>query len=141
MISAVVDTNVLASGTLTAFTPPGQIINLWRVGRFELILSLHIIDELKRTLSKTYFQNHLTMQDIDAFIDLLQHEATVTPINVKIQGVATHPEDNLILAAAVSAKADYLITGDKPLLQKLGGSYNKVNLVSPADFLLILEQG
>ncbi|MBI2086059.1 hypothetical protein HYT74_01835 [Candidatus Daviesbacteria bacterium] len=37
MISAVLDTNVLASGTISYSTPPGQILNAWRNGKFELL--------------------------------------------------------------------------------------------------------
>lgn len=42
MISAVLDTNILASGTVTAVTPPGQILDRWRDGQFELVVSEHI---------------------------------------------------------------------------------------------------
>ena len=45
------------------------------------------------------------------------------PITAHVQGVATHAEDDLVLATAESAQADYLITGDKKL-QRLG-TYSK----------------
>ncbi|SRR5258708_15530868 len=140
MITAVLDTNVLASGTVSASTTPGQILNAWRDSQFELVVSQHIIDELTRTLSKPYFQARLDSADITAFIDLLQNEAMVTPITANIQGVATHPEDDLTLATAVSAQTDYLVTGDGPLLQKVGSSYQDVKLITPNKFLKILNQ-
>ncbi len=59
MISAVLDTNTLASGTVTALTPPGQILNAWHAGLFELVTSEDILGELVRTLQKPYFQNHV----------------------------------------------------------------------------------
>ncbi len=139
MTSAVLDTNILVSGTVTASTPPGQILNAWHDGQFELVISTQILDELERTLQKPYFQNHLTTQAINNYIDLLQNEATIIPVTTKVQGVATHPEDDLILAIAVSAKADYLVTGDGPLLTKVGNSYQGITLVTPKDFLKILQ--
>lgn len=141
MISAVLDTNILASGTITTSTPPGQILNAWRTDQFELVVSVHIIDELERTFKKSYFQNRLNPSDIAAFVDLLQNEATIIPITAKVHGVATHPEDDLALATAVSAKADYFVTGDKPLLNKVGPSYQRVKVVSAKDFLEILKLG
>ena len=51
--------------------------------------------------------------------------------------LATHPEDDLVLAAAVSARSDYLVTGDKKL-QDLR-SYQGVTIVTPREFLTILE--
>lgn len=68
---------------------------------------------------------------------LLEQEAVLTPITRQVQGVATHPEDDLILAAAVSARADYLVTGDDQL-QKLGG-FEGVKIVSPREFLRLLD--
>lgn len=140
MITAVLDTNVLASGTVTASTPPGQILNAWRDGQFELITSQHILDELLRTLQKSYFQNYVSGAGVVSFMDLLQNEATITPITASVQRVATHPEDDLTLATAVSAKADYLVTEDVRLLRKVGHSYQGVKLVTSNDFLIILQR-
>ena len=53
--------------------------------------------------------------------------------------MATHPQDDLVLAAAVSAGADYLVTGDRKLLSL--GRYLGVTIVSPRTFLTLLEQG
>ena len=38
-----------------------------------------------------------------------------------------------------SAKADYLVTGDQPLLNKVGNFYQGVTLTIPSDFLKILQ--
>lgn len=139
MISAVLDTNVLVSGTISATTTPGQILDAWHSNEFELILSQPIINEVHQVLQKPYFQKHLESNEITSFVDLLQNEAILTPITTTVHGVATHPEDDLVLATAVSAKADFFVTGDKPLLQKVGKSYQKVSLVTPREFLQILK--
>ncbi len=139
MVFAVLDTNILASGTLTTSTPPGQILDAWRDGQFNLVVSEHILVELTRTLQKPYFQQRVSPNEVISFIELLQNEATITPIIVKIEGVATHPEDDLTLATALSAQVDYLVTGDGPLMRKIGSSYEGITLVTPNDFLTILK--
>lgn len=142
MITAVLDTNVLVSG-IVAFhkpTPPAQILEAWRAGEFQLVLSTHIIDELKSALEKPYFAQRITPQQVAGTITLFKQEAIVTPITTNIQGAATHPEDDLILATAVSATVDYLVTGDQPLLRKVGHAYQGVNLVAPVTFLKALRQ-
>ena len=139
MISAVLDTNVLASGTVSAANAPGQILDAWHARKFELVTSAHIIAELTRTFQKPYFRDCLSKKATANFIDLLQNEAFVTPIIVKVQNVATHPEDDLTIATALSAKADYLVTGDQSLLNKVGNSYQGVTLATPNDFLKILK--
>ena len=59
MISAVLDTNILASGALKPSSIPGQILKQWRDDKFELIISQHILSELEETLNKSYFRNIL----------------------------------------------------------------------------------
>lgn len=135
MISAVLDTNVLASGTVSSMNAPGQILNAWRAGHFMLMTSEHIINELEHVFQKPYFQKYINNDQIGSFIDLLRNEALVIPITVKIHDVTTHPEDDLTLATAVSAKANYSVTGDQPLLHKIGNAYQGVTLLTPSDFL------
>jgi len=140
MFSAVLDTNVLASGTLSAFSPPGQILNAWRKQEFELVISTHIVTELRSTFEKPYFQHRLKKEAVTSFFSLLENEARITSITVRVRGVATHREDDMILATAVSAKADYLVTGDTKLRKKIGTSYKGISLATPEDFLQVLKR-
>ncbi|EKD85099.1 MAG: PilT protein [uncultured bacterium] len=143
MISAVLDANIITSGILGYRNPvsiPGAILRLWRQGTFILATSKHIRDEVKVALSKSYFKKHLTIQEISRIQALLQFQAKQTVITEDVHETATHFEDDLVLAVVVSAKADYLVTGDGPLLRKVGNSYQGVKLVNPNDFLQILKQ-
>jgi putative PIN family toxin of toxin-antitoxin system len=138
-VRVVVDTNTLASG---AVAPPGgtlaSLVAALRDRAFELVLSEHILDELARTLAKQYFTRRISLADSQTYQVAVARHATLTPITATVQGVATHPEDDLILAAAVSASADYLVTGDRHL-QRLG-AYEGVAIVSPAQFVAILSR-
>jgi hypothetical protein len=63
---------------------------------------------------------------------MISTRATISPVTAIVRGAATHPEDDLVLATAVSARADCLVTGDRQL-QRLG-SYQGVSILSPALF-------
>ena len=92
---------------------------------------------MDRTFGDSYFRRRLGSEQISAAVRLLRRQAVLTDITMDVHGVATHPEDDLTLASAVSAHADYLVTGDK----KLQGlcSYQGVRIVSPRAFLEMLE--
>jgi putative PIN family toxin of toxin-antitoxin system len=139
LIRAVLDTNVLAPG-LAGFANPastsGALLRAWRSDQFELVTSEPILDELARTLSRPYFRRRLSTEQVGAVLALLRSYASVTSITADVRGVATHPEDDRILATAVSGKADYLVTGDAQI-QKLT-SYEGVEIVSPASFIRVL---
>jgi uncharacterized protein len=132
----VLDTNVLASGLAGFRTPSStvaKLLKLWRLGGFELVTSEPILTELAHTLQSAYFRQRLTPAQINSAMSLFRSETTITPVTTKVQGVATHPEDDLILATAVSANADYLVTGDTKLARL--GRYKAVTILSPKGFL------
>jgi putative PIN family toxin of toxin-antitoxin system len=136
VITALLDSNVLLAGFLTSVTPPGQLIDAWRAGRFELIVSDPLLAEVTRNILKPYFRRRLTADQITDAVLLLTTRARLTAITVQVTGVATHPEDDLILATALSARADYLVTGDAQLLEL--GSYQGIKIVSARAFLAVL---
>jgi putative PIN family toxin of toxin-antitoxin system len=89
------------------------------------------------SFQKPYFRRYLSAAQSSRFLKLLRKRATVSQITVSVHGIATHPEDDLILATAVSAKADYLVTGDTKLQHV--GTYQAVAILSPRRFLEILK--
>jgi putative PIN family toxin of toxin-antitoxin system len=127
MRRVVLDTNILASGAISATGTVSNILDAWRSGQFKVIVSTPILDELERTFQKPYFRRYLTDTQSSRFLNLLLKRATVSPITASVQGIATHPED-----------ADYLITGDEKL-QRLG-MYRGVAILSPRQFLETLRQ-
>jgi putative PIN family toxin of toxin-antitoxin system len=136
MRRVVLDTNIPASGAIALAGTLASVIDAWHSGEFRLITSQSILLELERTFEKPYFRQRLTPEQCSRFTALLQRRATFTQFTVQVQGVATHPEDDLIIATAVSARADYLVTGDTKF-QDLG-TYQGVAILSPREFLEIL---
>ena len=115
MLSAVLDTNVLASGALTSSSIPRQVLSRWREGYFKLYISNFILEELKEVFEKPLFKRLMIEQDADGFVNLLETDAIPVQLIIKVKEVATHPEDDFILATAVNSKAEYLVTGDRHL--------------------------
>lgn len=136
---ATVDANVLVVAPLNPKSPPGLILTVWQQGRFDLILSEHILEEVARTHRKPYFRARLTEIQIAEFEGLLRRRATIVTITTVVHGIATHPEDDLILATAVSGDVDYLVTGDARFLAQVP-AYSGVSLLRPTEFLALLQR-
>jgi putative PIN family toxin of toxin-antitoxin system len=137
--TAVLDTNTIVSATIVPHGIPAQILATAVSQRFVHITSAVIIAEVITALSRGRIrQNYgITPDDIERVTLFLEHETVRTSIRYEVHGVATHPEDDLILATAVSAEADYLVTGDRKL-QDLG-TYEGVTIASPRQFLEIIN--
>lgn len=138
-ITAVIDTNVFASGLVrrSETSPPVQIIDRWRAGLFSLVLSEEIVAELARTLDEPYFRLHLTSAQRSTGLAILHSRGKIVPLTVQVHGVATHQEDDLIVSTALSGQAQYLVTGDKKL-QELQ-SFQSLTIVSPRQFMELLR--
>jgi len=118
---------------------PARILQAARERRFRLVTSDAIVAEVASTLGKARIRRRygLTDSDIERIRRLLERESVLTPITTEVHGVATHPEDDWILATAVSGGASYLVTGDHQL--QAIGHFRGVEIVSPRQFAVILQ--
>ena len=136
MIRAVLDANVIVSAVLgldREESVPGALWRYWRLGAFTLVTSIPLIAEISRTFGNVYFSARIPPELVAQTVESLTEDALHAVITETVRGVATHPEDDLILATALSAKADVLVTGDKQL-QALG-IYQGIRIMSPRRFL------
>ncbi|HZO26778.1 MAG TPA: putative toxin-antitoxin system toxin component, PIN family [Chloroflexota bacterium] len=140
MTRAVFDTNTLASGFVTAGGVGDQLLQRWLMGHFELVISEEIINELIAVFAKPYFRDRMSDQQAAENVALLRRRAVVAVITVQLSDVATHPADDVILSLAVSSQVDYLVTGDRRFRKKVG-TYEGVTLITPRNFLTVLDAG
>jgi putative PIN family toxin of toxin-antitoxin system len=141
VIDAVLDANTLASGSVASHGTIALLINAFLADELRVFLSPQIVRELERTLAKPYFARKLTAEAVADYLTTVRLAATLVEITAEVHGVATHPEDDLVLATALSAGVSYLVTGDIQL-QELG-VYQQIHIVSPRAFLdaLAAEEG
>lgn len=109
------------------------------MGSFELVTSRHILDEVSSTFEKPYFARRITLGQITRIKDLLEQQSRIVLPDVTVSGVATHPEDDLVLATALAGACRYLVTGDGPLRKV--SMYRGISIITPAEFLQVLRTG
>lgn len=132
----VLDSNVLLSGFIFGQSAPGQVLAAWYQRRYDLVVSVAILAEVERAFHSSYFQRRLAPEQITADVALLRRQAIVVLLTRQVAGVATHPEDDVILSTAVSGGVDYLVTGDRRLREV--GSIEGIAILSPREFLDLL---
>lgn len=133
-MKAVADTNVLVSGLLW-FGPPHELLIAAERGSLMLYTSPALLVELFAVLSlpkltPKLIARHATADELVSGYVRLAHLLTPRPIPPVI---AADPEDDAILACALSAQADWIISGDIHLLQL--GSYRNVRIITPRQAL------
>lgn len=109
-MKVVLDTNVLASAAATR----GLCADVLRevLAEHELVICKQITDELKRVLTDKF---GVAPSLVNEFLWLIRQDTTIVKPRI-VPNVAIHDKDDLgILAAAITAEADVLVTGDKEL--------------------------
>jgi putative PIN family toxin of toxin-antitoxin system len=139
LIQVVLDANVLVSGLISGKGPPGQILDAWLAGKFQLFISPQILEEMRRVLRYPRIINRLTMEQATGLLDKLVTDAKLVNGTLKLDILTRDPSDNIYLACAVEAKADYLVTGNSEHFEEAGRIYMGVNIITPRSFLETLE--
>lgn len=133
-LRVVLDTNVFLSGIAYPASVPGKILAAWRHGSVEVLLSSHILDELRRVLPRLAHRHGLSPGEIDDLVDILSIQAEVIePLpgaEPGLRDVDDQPVLGTLLAARNAGGVDYLITGDKDLLVLA----DRYPIVAPAQF-------
>jgi len=127
----VLDTNKLVSALFFKGGLAG-IVDLWKNGRIISVLSKETFAEFKSVLEYPKFS--LTRQEIKVIIEeeVLPY-FEVIEIADNIKGICRDVDDDKFIACAVSASADFIVTGDKDLLDM--GKFRSVKIISASVLL------
>lgn len=98
------------------------------------ISSQHILSEVEAVLAEKL---GLTKQKARAAARLLGRQSVIAEPK-HVEKVCRDPFDDYVLAAAVTGKAEYLVTADKDLL--VLSEYKGVKIIKPTEFRRILKR-
>ena len=126
----VIDTNVLISGIFWK-GPPNQIVSHWLKDGFEVFISESILTEYEKVLKR--MKSGLTSDEIREWIKLIiSHSYVVKPLET-ISIIEEDPDDDKFILCGVYGSVDYIVSGDKHLLNL--SEYEGIKIVSPSRFL------
>ncbi len=140
MLKVVLDTNIFVSSLLSKAGSPAMVIDTWRAGEYLLVISPAIISEIKRVVETPKIRKNygLTHNEIERLILLLEKDAIVVPGLSGVAGaIPKDPADEMFLAAALDAKADLIVSGDRHLLDL--GEYKDIPIFTVRQFLEFLD--
>jgi len=137
----VLDTGVLVSSLLVRAGLPARVLDGWRQRRYLLVTSPAIIAGVRAVLRYPRIRNKyaITDEDVEGLVALLEGEAVVVPGEVEVENVIPEgPADKGVLACAVEAGADGIVSGDRHLLDL--GEYRGIRILTVREFLEEMER-
>lgn len=137
MLKAVPDVNVYVSSLIKQDGHAAQIFR--RAGEFIPCTSEPILNDLVRVLHYDRIQKriHLTEEWITNYLVELRLTHFLLAGKLEVSIVRDDPDDDKIVACALEAGADYIISGDPHLLNLK--HYRNIQIVTPKAFLKVLD--
>lgn len=133
-MNIVLDTNIVISGLLW-HGAPRQVLNLAHQGELTLFTSTVLLAELTDVLQRDKFLSHLQMAEIQPADIVLGYASLAYIIKpVQLQPVIQEdPDDDAVLACAIACQSQYIVSGDKHLLNL--GRYQDIAILTAHQLL------
>jgi putative PIN family toxin of toxin-antitoxin system len=128
------DTNVLFSALYSSVGAPNAILEAYLRGQIEVVVSRQVLEELVRTVHQKRPQ---LVTRLYFFLQQAPFEVQPDPAPDEVTRweQVIHSADAPILAAAIAARPDFLITGNKRHFTSEVATLSGLCIVSPSEFL------
>lgn len=130
----VLDTNVLVSGLLSPFGPPGEIVRMVSSGAIVLCLDARIFSEYDEVLARDRFG--FDPDAVAALLDYIDFCAEVVAAQPLVERLPD-PDDEPFLEVALACGADCLVTGN--LVHFPPDARAGATVLTPAEFVKMLR--
>ena len=113
---ATFDTTIFVRLLIRKRNDSNCLLSLWQEGRFVLVLSQSIIDEVERVLSRPkMLRNHpYTLTEVTNLVNLL-HQANIGDIPSAFE-LCRDPNDDMFVDCAISGRVQFLVSYDKDFI-------------------------
>jgi len=133
-VRLLLDTNVVVSALLWRGTPYSLLAAIRERGDVQLVASMALLDELADVLARPFAAQRLamigrTVRDVVA--DYVALVELVEPANVP-RVVLGDVDDDQVIAAAVAARVDLIVSGDRRHLLPIG-SHDGIAIVDAGE--------
>ena len=118
MMRVVADANVFVWAALgrSPGSPSVRIVNAVLDGRIELVMSPSLLAEVADVLSRPRIRKRLSAEDAQLFLADVAAQVVMLADRLDPPSVCRDPNDDYLVALAVMAGAEVLVSGDEDLL-------------------------
>ena len=131
--SIVIDTNVFVSAIVFG-GQPRKLINLIADDVLSLVTAEELMTELRRIIISKFPE---FSEDLTKVEKLLESDTTWVRLGGVTIAVSRDPDDNKFIEVAVLGDCDYIISGDKDLLDIK--AYDNIKIVTVSEFLKVFN--
>ena len=132
----------MVSAAISEHGPPARVLKAAERGDYELVVSARLSEELLRVLQREKFRRYFPGEAVPTFVRRVR---MIVPLSEEgpIRRVTGDPDDDYLVALAIRSRAEFLVSGDRHLLDLAeisDGEGRKTRVLAPREFLAELEQ-
>lgn len=128
---AVLDTNVLISSVISTGVPHEIVVKGFS-SEYQIVVSVATLTEFRDTLLKYPEKFQMDEEDVQEEVETIRYFAEFVDPDEEITAVDDDPDDDKFLEAAVAGNVDYIVSGDRHLLDL--DSFQGIDIVEPRAF-------
>ena len=129
IVRVIIDTNLWISFLITKdFSKLDEIIF---TKKCLLIFSEELLEEFLEVIKRPKFRRFFTQTDIENILETIDEYAEFVTVQTKT-AICRDPKDNFLLSLSEDGKADFLLTGDKDLLDI--NIFNQTKIITMSAF-------
>lgn len=114
-MAVVLDVNVLVSAAISGVGPSASLVAAVRDGLVTAIVSPRLLAELRDVLARDRLRRFLSLEEADSFIDEIGRLGDMVDDPAAVPRGIRDPGDEYVVALAVAAGADAIVSGDLDL--------------------------
>ncbi|MBI5301475.1 MAG: putative toxin-antitoxin system toxin component, PIN family [Chloroflexi bacterium] len=145
-IVVLVDTNVWVSAFINPAGFPARLHRAWLDNRFQVVVSLPLLDELSEVLTRPRITRKYSIQasDVEELLQLMIRRSHIIVPTGSVRE-CRDPDDDLILETAILGQAQYAVSRDDDIKRDLDLikhlDAHGVTVLSVQQFLIKLDAG
>jgi putative PIN family toxin of toxin-antitoxin system len=136
-VLVVFDSNVIVSGLKSADGASFGLLTLVRAATLRTAVTTPLVFEYEDVCSRPGLLPHLSPKDITAFLDWFVFVSSHHEIHFLWRPLLRDPKDDMVLEAAVTASADYLVTHNTADFREAASL--GIRVVTPARLLRLIS--
>lgn len=104
----------------------------------EVYVSEQLLDEIRTVISRPKFDNLISRETRYYFFEMVYDVCQITDITVQADSPIRDIKDLYLLSMAESVPVDYIISGDKDLIDL--GSHTNIPILKYSEFITLIKQ-
>jgi putative PIN family toxin of toxin-antitoxin system len=99
-----------------------------------LVFSQELLDEFLEVAKRPKFRRFFSASDIEEILETIDEYADFVNVETKLK-LCRDPKDNFLLSLSIYANVDFLLTGDKDLLDPI--KFGETTIITISEFMQV----